>query len=102
MFRKKIAVPVKYDYIYLFLCYNYFGGARGKGFATFRIVPKLLFWGDRIGHAKSVGFRFCSAVSRSENGISSRYLEITSISLIYSLIYSRNKELVFWLSQGLN
>ena len=29
-------------------------------------VPKLLF-GDKIGHAKSVGFRFYSAVQRSES-----------------------------------
>ena len=35
----------------------YFGGARSKEFATLRNVPKLLFWGENIGHAKSVGFR---------------------------------------------
>ena len=54
------------------------------------------FW-DKIGHAKSVGFRFYSVIWRSEIRISSRCLEITSISLIYSLTYSRKKELVFWL-----
>ena len=59
------------------------------------------FW-DKIGHSKSVGFRFYSAIWRSESRISSRYLEITSISLIYSLTYSRKKELLFWLSRGLN
>ena len=57
---------------------------------------------DKIGHAKSVGFRFYSAIWRSESRISSRYLEITSISLIYSLTFSRKKELLFWLSRGLN
>ena len=34
----------------------YFGGARSKGFATLRNVSKLTFF-DKIGHAKSVGFR---------------------------------------------
>ena len=52
------------------------------------------FW-DKIGQAMSVGFRFCSAIWRSESRISSRYLEITSISLIYSLTFSRKKELLF-------
>ena len=80
---------------------NYFGGARSKGFATLRNVSKLTFF-DKIGHAKSVGFRFYSAIWRSESRISSRYFEITSISLIYSLFFSRNKELLFWPSRGLN
>ena len=79
----------------------YFGGARSKGFATLRNVSKLQFF-DKIGHAKSVGFRFYSAIWRSESRINSRYLEITSISLIYSLTFSRKKELLFWLSRGLN
>ena len=57
---------------------------------------------DKIGHARSVGFWFYSAIWRSESRISSRYLEITSISLLYSLTYLRKKELLFWLSQGLN
>ena len=39
------------------------GGARSKAFATLRNVSKLLFW-DNIGHAKSVGFRFYSAIWR--------------------------------------
>jgi len=39
----------------------YFGGARSKGFATLRNVSKLPFF-DKIGHAKSVGFRFYSAI----------------------------------------
>ena len=81
-------------------CY-YFGGARSKGFATLRNVSKLQFF-DKIGQAKSVGFRFYSAIWRSESLINSRYLEITSISLIYSLTFSRKKELLFWLSRGLN
>ena len=51
------------------------------------------FW-DKIGHAMSVGFRFYSTIWRSESRISLRYLEITSIS--------RKKELLFWLSRGLN
>ena len=37
----------------------YFGGARSKGIATLRNVPKLLFW-DRIGQAKSADFGFNS------------------------------------------
>ena len=79
----------------------YFGGARSKGFATLRNVSKLTFI-DKIGQVKSVGFRFYSAIWRSETRISSRYLDITSISLIYSLTFSRKKELLFWLSRGLN
>ena len=79
----------------------YFGGARSKGFATLRNVSKLPFF-DKIGQAKSVGFRFYLANWRSGSRISSRYLEITSISLIYSLPFSRKKELLFWLSRGLN
>ena len=39
----------------------YFGGARSKGFATLRNVSKLTFF-DKIGHAKSVGFRFYSGI----------------------------------------
>ena len=42
-------------------CNFYFGGARSKGFATLRNVSKLPFF-DKIGHAKSVGFRFYSAI----------------------------------------
>ena len=79
----------------------YFGGARSKGFATLRNVSKLTIF-YKIGHAKSVGFRFFSAIWRSESPISSKYLEITSISLIYSLNFSRKKELLFWLPRGLN
>ena len=41
--------------------HNYFGGARSKGFATLRNVSKLQFF-DKIGQAKSVGFRFYSAI----------------------------------------
>ena len=39
----------------------YFGGARSKGFAKLRNVSKLTFF-DKIGHAKSVGFWFYSAI----------------------------------------
>ena len=74
---------------------------RSKGFATLRNVSKLTFF-DKIGHAKSVGFRFCWAILRSESRISSKHFEITSISLIFSLTFSRKKELLFWLSRGLN
>ena len=88
--------------LWLIFPYFYFGRARSKGFATtLRNVSKLHLW-DKIGHAKSVGFRFYSAIWRGESRISSRCLEITSISLIYSLTYSRKKELLFWLSRGLN
>ena len=80
---------------------DYFGGTWSKGFATLKKVSKLPFF-DKIGQAKSVGFRFYLVIWRSESRITSRYLEITSISLIYSLTYSRKKELLFWLSRGLN
>ena len=72
--------------VYASIASCYFGGARSKGFATLRNVSKLPFF-NKIGHAKSAGFRF-----------SSRYLEITSISLTLS----RKKELLFWLPRGLN
>ena len=49
----------------------YFGGTRSKGFATLRNVSKLPFFG-KIGHANFVGFRFYSAIWRSESRISSR------------------------------
>ena len=75
----------------------YFGGARSKGFATLRNVSKLTFF-DKIGHAKSVGFEFNSAIWRSKSRISSRYLEITSSTLIFP----RKKELLFWLYRDLN
>ena len=39
----------------------YFGGARSKGFATLRNVSKLQFF-DKIGQARSVGFRLYSAI----------------------------------------
>ena len=63
----------------------YFCGARSKGFVTLRDVPKLLF-SDKIGQAKSVGFRCYSAVWRTESWISSRYLDhldITSSSHLF-------------------
>ena len=68
---------VSVSYMYLrdiqpFLFY-YFGGARSKGFATLRNVPKLPFFA-KIGHAESVGFRIYSVIWRSESRISSRYL----------------------------
>ena len=50
------------------------------------MYQSCFFW-DKIGHAKSVGFWFYSAIWRSESRISSR-LQVTSISLIYSLTYS--------------
>ena len=54
------------------------------------------FFGDKLGHAKSIGFRFESSFQRSESRTSSRYLEITSSSLTYSFTYSRNsKEATF-------
>ena len=60
----------------------YFGGARSKGLATLRNVPKLLF-GNKIGHAKSVGFRLYSGIRRSESRFSLRCREINSISLLF-------------------
>ena len=41
--------------------HNYFGGARSKGFAKLGNVSKLTFF-DKIGHAKSLGFRFYLAI----------------------------------------
>ena len=78
----------------------YLGGARSKGFATLRNVSKLTFLA-RLGTQSLQVFGFIW-VFESESRISSRYLEITSISLIYSLTFSRKKELLFWLSRGLN
>ena len=69
------------------------------GFATLRNVSKLTFF-DKIGRAKSVGFWFYSAIWRSESRISSRYLEITSISWIYSLTFSRKKRIIILASPG--
>ena len=66
------------DLVYL----HYFGGARSKGFATLRNVSKLTFLGQD----------WACKVCRF-----SVYLEITSISSIYSLTYWRKKE-----SRGLN
>ena len=55
-FDSDLLMPcLQYKYIY------YFGGARSKGFATLRNVSKLQFF-DKIGQAKSVGFRFYSAI----------------------------------------
>ena len=79
---------------------HYFGGARSKGFATLRNVSKLTFF-DKIGHAKAVGFRYYLAIWRSESQISSRYIEITSISLIYSLTFLR-KKIIILTFRGLN
>ena len=70
--------------------FYYIGGARSKGFAMLRNVSKLTFLGqDWAG--KVCRFSVFSAISRSESRISSRCLEITSISLIYSLTYSKKK-----------
>ena len=92
---------VRVSLIFVITNIYYFGGARSKGFATLRNVSKLQFF-DKTGHAKSVGFRFYSAIWRSESRINSRYLEITSISLIYSVPFWKKKELLFWLCRGLN
>ena len=62
------------------LLYNYFGGARSKRFATLRNVS-----------AKSVGFWLYSANSNTVR-ISSKYLEITSISFIYSFFFFRGRK----------
>ena len=61
-------------------------------------MSQSCFFGDKIGYPRFVGCRLYSAIKRSESRINSRYLEFTSISLIYS----RKKELLFWLSRGLN
>ena len=61
-------------------------------------MSQSYFFGDKIGYTKFVSCRFYSAIKRSESRINSRYLEFTSISLIYS----RKKELLFWLSRDLN
>ena len=76
-----------------FASYLYFGGAQSKGFATLRNVSKLQFF-DKIGRAKSVGFRFYSAIWRSESWISSRYFEITSISFIYSFNFFEEERII--------
>ena len=84
--------PLSYSY----LCF-YFGAAPSKGFATLRNVLKCPFW-DKIGHPESIGFQFYSVIWRSENRICSTYVEITSISLIFS----GKKDLLFWRAQDLN
>ena len=62
-------------------------------------VPKLLFWGkDWAPKVCRLSVLFGYSLERSESRINSRYLEFTSISLIYS----RKKELLFWLSRYLN
>ena len=89
-------IHIRYvDYVAKELLANYCGGARSKGFATLRNVSKLTFLA-RLGTQSLQVFGFIW-VFESESRISSRYLEITSISLIYSLTYSRKKELLFWL-----
>ena len=81
--------------------FYYFGGAQSKGFARLRNVSKSTFLGQDWAR-KVCRFSVFLAIWRSESRIGSRYLEITSISLIYSLTYSRKKRLLFWLSRGLN
>ena len=75
----------------------YLGGARSKGFATLRNVSKLTFLA-RLGMQSLQVFGIIWVFDE----VKAEYLEITSISLIYSLTYSRKKELLFWLSRGLN
>ena len=70
---------------------------RSKGFATLRNVSKLTFF-DKIGHVKSVGFRFIRLFDEVRAEITRDHFD----SLIYSLIFSRRKELLLWLSRGLN
>ena len=73
-----------------------------RSFAALRNVSKLTFL-YKIQHSKSVGFRFLRLFDEVRaDRISSRYLEIPSISLIYSLTFSRKKELLFWVSRGFN
>ena len=64
-------------------CFRLFTSAKGEVKDSRRsgMYQSWHFW-DKIGHAKSLGVCFYSAVWRSESRISSRYLEITSISLI--------------------
>ena len=54
---------------------------------------KLLSW-DKIGQAKSLGFRFYSAIWRSESRINSRYLEITWISLIFFFNFFEEERII--------
>ena len=49
--RGEVLMVALYGWFNRFLTI-YFGGARSKGLAMLRNVPKLLFW-DKIGHAKS-------------------------------------------------
>ena len=46
-------------------------------------MSQSCFLGDKIGHAKSVGFRLYSAIRRSESRFSLRCREINSISLLF-------------------
>ena len=85
----------KQPLIYSYLCF-YFGAALGKGFATLRNLLKCPFW-DKIGNAVFIGLQFYSVIV-SESPICSTYVEITSISLIFS----GKKDLLFWRAQDLN
>ena len=58
-YHRNYCLPLKEKHFFQVI--YYFGGARSKGFATLRNVSKLQFF-DKIGHAKSVGFRFYSAI----------------------------------------
>ena len=63
-------------------CIFYFGGARSKGFATLRNVSKLQVF-DKIGQAKSAGFRLYAAIWRSESRLSSR-----SLRFLFTLFFN--------------
>ena len=95
------ALLVKREYFEGLYCFFTSAEREVKDLRRSEVYPSWQFW-DKIGHAKSVGFGFYSAIWRSESRISSRNLEITSISLIYSSTFSTRKELLFWLSWGLN
>ena len=60
------------------------------------------FWQDWARKVCRFSVLFGYLTKWKPNYFSSRYLEISSISLIYSLTYSRKKELLFWLARGLN
>ena len=77
-------------------CFSFTSAEREVNYSRHSGMSQSCFLGDKTGHTKSVGFRFYSAISRSESRISSIYLDITSI---YSSTYSRKKELLFCLAR---
>ena len=99
LFRLSDLLVYKFQLMAMVRCFSFTSAEREVNYSRHSGMSQSCFLGDKIGHAKSVGFRFVLAVWRRESRISAIYLEITSI---YSLTHSRKKELLFWLARCLN